>query len=227
MKSHQEFQPEITQAFGTPITTFDLPASHAVNSQLREAILERRRTQPGIDRSNVGGWHSTEDMMSWGGDAARVLATTFGNTAGALTEFPSQSGADPVGWVVRMWANVSEGGASNQLHCHPGAFWSGVYYVDDGGFGDDAGVGGRLILHSPHESIAAMYAPDVHIKLPTGQRLSSTVVVRPRAGRGIIFPSWLMHRVEPYTGTGTRISVALNLGLSLQQRSTKLSAQLR
>lgn len=220
MKRNQEFQTEITQAFGTPIITFDLPTASAVNVELCKVILERRQAEPGIGRSNLGGWHSTEDLMTWGGAAAHVLATTFSNTAGALTEFPSQNGADAVGWVVRMWANVSEDGASNQLHCHPGAYWSGVYYVDDGGFADDPGVGGRLILHSPHESIAAMYAPDVHIKLPTGQRLSSTVVVRPRAGRGIIFPSWLMHRVEPYTGKGTRISIALNLGLSLQQRST-------
>lgn len=29
-------------------------------------------------------------------------------------------------------ANVSPPGASNEYHCHPGAVWSAVYYVDDG-----------------------------------------------------------------------------------------------
>jgi hypothetical protein len=29
-----------------------------------------------------------------------------------------------------------------------------------------------------------------------------------------LFPSWLFHQVRPYRGTGLRISIAFNLGVS-------------
>lgn len=78
----------------------------------------------------------------------------------------------------------------------------------------DEDVGGDQVLHSPHESVSSMYAPDVHIMLPNGERLLSTFAVRPRPGLGVIFPSWLMHEVDPYRGTRIRISIALNLSLT-------------
>jgi uncharacterized protein (TIGR02466 family) len=113
-----------------------------------------------------------------------------------------------------MWANVFERGALNRLHSHPGAFWSGVYYVSDGRRSKDEAVGADLVLHSPHELVSSMYAPDVHIRLPNGPRLSSTMAVNPRPGLGVIFPSWLLHEVDPYRGNGFRISVALNFSLT-------------
>ena len=54
----------------------------------------------------------------------------------------------PMVWMVS--ASIMETGAANQYHTHPGAFWSAVYYVDDGyeGSADDA-LGGELILLDP------------------------------------------------------------------------------
>jgi uncharacterized protein (TIGR02466 family) len=211
--NRQDVRPEMSQAFGTPVVSFDLPDAGRVNEELRRVVLRRRESDRGVVRSNVNGWHSSEDFIEWGGEGARMVSAAFAQICGALTEPPPQSEHD-VGWIIRMWANASEAGASNQLHCHPGAFWSGVYYVCDGGYTSDSTVGGELVLHSPHEALSSMYAPDVHIRLPDGGRLSNRVIVRPRAGRGILFPSWLMHSVEPYFGTATRVSIALNFSLS-------------
>ena len=41
-----------------------------------------------------------------------------------------------------MWANINRKGEGNAFHSHPGAFWSGVYYVDDGGIVADPSLGG-------------------------------------------------------------------------------------
>jgi uncharacterized protein (TIGR02466 family) len=35
--------------------------------------------------------------------------------------------------------------------------------------------------------------------------------VRPKSGRMVMFPSWVMHQVRPYRGTAERISIAFNL----------------
>lgn len=144
----------------------------------------------------------------------RVLAQTFAQICSGVTELPVEAHGGTRQWVVRMWANVFEPGAFNRLHYHPGAFWSGVYYVSDGRRNVDQEVGGDLVLHSPHEGLSSMYAPDVHIKLPDGQPLLSTFSIRPRPGLGVIFASWLMHEVDPYSGSGVRISIAFNFSLT-------------
>jgi uncharacterized protein (TIGR02466 family) len=37
--------------------------------------------------------------------------------------------------------------------------------------------------------------------------------VRPKAGRLVMFPAWLLHQVRPYKGKAQRISIAFNLSL--------------
>jgi uncharacterized protein (TIGR02466 family) len=209
----KNLRPELIQAFGVPIVAFDLPEHESVAPALCALILERRSGQPGLSRSNVGGWHSGEDLIQWGGRGARYIAQTFGEICSGLTELP-RSGPHSLSWVVRMWANVSEAGAFNRQHFHPGAFWSAVYYVSDGRNAPAEDVGADLILHSPHERVSSMYAPDVHIRLPDGQSLSSTMVIKPRPGLGVIFPSWITHEVDAYRGAGQRISIALNFSLA-------------
>ena len=42
----------------------------------------------------------------------------------------------PQPWICNMWANINRSGHANEFHSHPGAYWSCVYYVDDGGIGE-------------------------------------------------------------------------------------------
>ena len=123
-----EFRPELMHTFGTPIVAFDMPEHQAINAKLHERIMERRRTDAGIMRSNVGSWHSGEDLVHWGGGAAQKLVETFGNVCSGLTELPN-SGSNTLRWIVRMWANVCEAGAFHRQHFHPTAYWSGVYFA--------------------------------------------------------------------------------------------------
>jgi uncharacterized protein (TIGR02466 family) len=37
--------------------------------------------------------------------------------------------------------------------------------------------------------------------------------VRPKAGRMVMFPAWLLHQVRVYHGTAERISIAFNLAV--------------
>lgn len=43
-----------------------------------------------------------------------------------------------------------------------------------------------------------------------GDPFGRSIVVRPQSGVMVIFPSWLLHWVNPYQGGGERISVAFN-----------------
>ena len=53
-----------------------------------------------------------------------------------------------------------------------------------------------------------MQAPDLRFRSAGGEQIVKT---RPTTGMLILFPSWLVHSVTPWQGTGLRISVAINL----------------
>jgi len=59
--------PEILcmQLFSTPILTSMLPNSGILNVQLQALIYAQKGQSPGMQKSNIGGWHSQDDMMGW------------------------------------------------------------------------------------------------------------------------------------------------------------------
>ena len=54
-----------------------------------------------------------------------------------------------------------------------------------------------------------------HLGYVGSSDLSNTSIqaLRPKPGRLVMFPAWLMHQVRAYHGTAERISVAFNLTL--------------
>ena len=112
-----------------------------------------------------------------------------------------------------MWANINPPGAANQLHCHPGAMWSAVYYLDPGGSENPSG-GGELILEDPRFPSAYMNVPNLVLKMPDGQPIQSQFAIRPEPGLLVMFPGWLRHSVKQHRGTRPRVSIALNLMVS-------------
>jgi uncharacterized protein (TIGR02466 family) len=104
-------------------------------------------------------------------------------------------------WILSAWANVNHRGDSNNLHTHPGATWSGVYYVDQGESSPDA-AGTALHLFDPNPARANIFFPE----------LSNTdVLFKPEPGLMILFPSYIPHAVPPHRGDRPRISVAFNV----------------
>ena len=70
-----------------------------------------------------------------------------------------------------MWANVNRSGHGNEFHSHPGAFWSAVYYVDDGGIDADPSLGGELEFMDPRGPLPAMNAPHLGYATEDGLRI--------------------------------------------------------
>ena len=122
-------------------------------------------------------------------------------------------GVFAVTWRANMWANINRSGHGNLPHTHPGAFWSGVYYVDDGGISADPSLGGALEFLDPRGAGPVMYAPHLGFAMKGGLSGGANEVLQPKAGRLVLFPSWLLHQVRHYRGTAERISIAFNLNL--------------
>ncbi len=201
-------EPRVRRLFATPLIEAALPGAEARNAALAEAVRLRRASSPGVARSNILGWHSDSEMLSWGGEAARDLALETLRVCGRYTTDIGMKGAEPrYEMGMEMWANVSPAGASNQQHSHPGTLWSAVYFVDDGGDPE----GGVLVLLDPRYPMSRMYAPDLVFADDKGEREENTVKITPTPGKLVLFPAWLTHGVRPHEGARDRISIAMNI----------------
>lgn len=203
---------ETVPLFATPVVISDIPGAAALNVELGTAIAQRESGHPGMQHSNLGGWQSTWDMDRWGGSAAIKLLAIGRNIANRATT-DRQGRPVAVTWQANMWANINRSGHGNEFHSHPGCYWSGVYYVDDGGIAADPSLGGELEFMDPRGPLPAMYAPHLAFGIAGGLSAGANETVTPRAGRLVMFPAWLLHQVRPYRGTAQRISIAFNLSL--------------
>jgi uncharacterized protein (TIGR02466 family) len=194
----------IEKVFWTPVIVTHVDEAEAINRELEQVILQRRDSEPSLRHTNVGGWHSSYDLMEWGGEPMQrlrdiVVAIADDNVMDLRGE------VSPPDWIVRAWANVSERGHFNTPHAHGASYWSAVYYVRV-----DEGEGGTLVLHDPRTPASEMHAPLLRFRQSGGERFIHT---KPEAGLLVVMPSWLVHSVTPWQGEGLRISVAINLAV--------------
>lgn len=200
--------PSFSKLFYTPLIEMEFGANAPVLDQMAQVIQTRRQDDPGIKRSNAGGWHSDTHMRRWGGRLMEGLAV---KTLEVATHHTNDLGktADQYRFQfgLEMWANVSPPGASNHVHAHPNAFWSAVFFVADGGAKNE----GHLVLIDPRFPLTQMYNSDLVVLDDQQGFQNANHRIAPKPGKLVLFPSWLMHYVEPHDGEGDRISIAMNI----------------
>lgn len=197
---------ELSSLFPTVLLRRRLPDAAIKNVRLREIVLEREKSDPGVGHSNVGGWHSSPDLWDWPEPEMRELCQWIVRAAEDLTAtvVPVRPGdeirAVPFGGA---WANVLRDGGYNKVHNHPGAVWSAVYYVASGDPDPQPPGNGNFEFMDPRPG-------NIH---------GGKEVLPPETGQMIMFPAWLYHYVNPYRGRGERISIACNLSVDIMRTS--------
>jgi uncharacterized protein (TIGR02466 family) len=212
----QGAQVEVLQLFATPVAVVVLPEAATLNATLRQTILDRAAGHAGTEHSNLGGWQSTWDLLDWGGAETQTVVGHAKQLANRLTA-DRQGRPVRLDWRVNAWANVNRSGHGNEFHTHPGAYWSGTYYVDDGGIAENPELGGQFEVQDPRGVAPVMYAPNLTFATQGGASLGASETLSPRAGMMVLFPAWLQHQVRPYSGERARISIAFNLSLPKEQ----------
>jgi uncharacterized protein (TIGR02466 family) len=186
----------------TPILIHRWPDVADINRALEAAILERMRASPGQRRSNIGGWHSNDDLLAWPTPAVARLKEW---AAAGVSELHRAVGGErprPRSLRITAWANVNRPGDANDAHEHGNHAWSGVYYVATGSAGRAAETG-HLEIYDPRAG-----AGRLNIGLSA---MGASRLVRPEAELMVVFPSWLLHAVRPHAEGGLRISIAFNI----------------
>jgi hypothetical protein len=149
---------------------------------LLESILEHARRHPGTELTNIGGWHSQPGTLEFCGSAGRRLICHMDEMVkeATLRLYAEFSRPPPrVNWILCAWANINRRGDFNQIHTHPGATWSGVYYVDHGEATPDA-EGTAIHLYDPCPPCTDIFFPELS---------TSNVQFSPKPGLMILFPS--------------------------------------
>jgi uncharacterized protein (TIGR02466 family) len=182
--------------FPTPIYIADIKHP-TLNQELERDIVAWSKQDTGITRTNVQGWHSTTNM----GELPQFKKLVDMLYACQKTIY-EQEHYESKPFLGNMWANINPPGGSNRAHQHPNSLWSGVYYIK-------APKGsGHLKIDDPRSSAAMIRPKQKEGNKPA--RLFRETHYEPIAGRCIMFPSWLMHCVDPNESNDIRISVSFN-----------------
>src|SRR5437867_9827392 len=171
--------------------------------QLAQRLMQDDRNA--TRRTNQGGWHYAFDLFK----LEEPVVTEFRHQMeqhvhGFLNHFRPQERKKKDLFRLEGWMNVNRAGDHNVLHCHPGCFLSATYYVK---VPPDM-KGGDIVFRDPRGPAVAMYdTPEIDLPwVGSGNGIPFT----PATGHLLIFPAWLEHRVEPFEGSGERISIAFN-----------------
>ncbi len=105
------------------------------------------------------------------------------------------------GWGVSLRA-----GNSQDLHVHPTAHISGVYYISaPPGALAETSTSGKIRFYDPR--------PRANMNQLFTQITRHSEM--PSPGDVLLFPSWLEHSVAPFQGEGERLCIAFNVRLAM------------
>lgn len=169
------------------------------NDKIEKFCQETKKGSAGRVISNGGGWQSNNLDAS-----TPELAELFVEVQKRLDEVHRAFEFNPATRqvITEAWININQKGHFNTSHDHPGSLFSAVYYVKGGA------DKGELELKTP----IAPHTYTISSEMVGGYNAFTghAMVIPPVTGDLLIFPSWLLHRVNMSQSDEERISIALN-----------------
>ncbi len=195
-------QTRFEKAFSTPIVRFRVEDHQALDAVLKAEGHRLRDTDEGVSKSNRGGWHSKGNLFQDQTGCFQDLRVAATEAVLAATRKVT-SKVDPEDFRLKLfaWMNINPPGGFNAPHTHPGAHWSGVYYVSQPEI--ETGSSGMIEFLDPRSDLP-------HWRLLKSSAFRPKRSLRPEAGEMILFPSYLVHWVYPNESGDERISIAFN-----------------
>lgn len=115
--------------------------------------------------------------------------------------------------AVESWFHVTRRGGYFPMHNHALHSWSGIYCVDPGQESTEDTGSGVVSFLNPF-AMASMYIDMAVVRMAGGYNYGPREI-KLKPGQLLLFPSWLLHEVRPYTAEGERITIAFNAKFKL------------
>lgn len=155
-------------------------------------------------------------------DAAESFSAEIAKFMGVLKE----RGKPPS--IACYWGNINKEKEFNPPHVHPASDLSGAYYVKIPTSAetteDQEVAAGKICFHdtrlekcisTPFYEENLGYLDSEHHSFPKGSShnpwLDNVAKFKPEEGMMVIFPSWLLHYVEPNLCKEDRIAISFNI----------------
>jgi uncharacterized protein (TIGR02466 family) len=195
----------IIPLFPTPLGVFILPNAAELKPGLVAAILQREQEQEvHVATNNIGGWHSTWDLLQWPVSEITTLKEWLNLTVQYMIGAVTRQNQFSVSLDWYAWANINRAHGYREEHHHPYAHWSGVYYVQVGAYAEENHPhAGQIVFRDPRGAINMFPHPG---KTDFG----SSHPVTPTEGLLLVFPSWLEHFVHSFNDGPDRITISFN-----------------
>ncbi|PEQ11724.1 hypothetical protein B2G71_14810 [Novosphingobium sp. PC22D] len=197
-------------SFASRIDHYEVPDCAELNAELLEAVAKWRADDPGLQVSNVTGWHSPTTLFSREEPAFQKLVKAIrgaliGSVRGYWPEF------DPLKhpFLTEGWVNVSGNGAMNMPHTHAMSNLSGCYYVATPG--SDVDRSGTIEFQNPAGGLKPMNKFAERMIFEASR-------IDPHPGLLLIFPGYLRHMVYPNYAETDRVTIAFNMTILDQGR---------
>ena len=168
-----------------------------LNEELINLSLDLEKKNNGVVKSNIGGYQS--DFLQ---RSNRIIGATKDVILKAINQFADTIYVKKPYTVMfdDPWLNVNRESHSNKTHTHPGSDLSLTYYCEV------PADSGRIVFENPvlHQRTTPIWYEKHDVWN------SECINLTPKKYDLIIFPSYLVHSVEPNKSNKPRISLAFN-----------------
>jgi uncharacterized protein (TIGR02466 family) len=203
--------------FSTPLIRFRVQDCAVLNAALLMEGEQMRAESRGVSKSNRGGWHSEGNLFeSDAPSIQRVRDAARDAVLEATRKVNSNWNAEEFNLKLFAWMNANPGGGYNAPHTHPGAHWSGVYYVAQPEI--EEGSSGMIEFLDPRSDLQ-------HWKILGASAFRPKLTFRPSVGELILFPSYLMHWVHPNQSSEERVTIAFNATFKRLKNADRKAAE--
>lgn len=195
-------QTKFEKLFSTPLLRFNVDDAEALNAELLVEGVRLRFETESVSKSNRGGWHSAGNLFDNEAPCIQLLKSAA--TSAVLTatqKIGAKADMTALGLKMFAWMNANPLGGFNAPHTHPGAHWSGVYYVAQPDV--EIGSSGKIEFLDPRSDLP-------NWRLLQAPAFSAKKTIRPAPGELILFPSYLVHWVYPNETDEERVTIAFN-----------------
>jgi uncharacterized protein (TIGR02466 family) len=183
----------LNHIFTTPVLRDVTVLSGPQMDEIAAYVLALRESDAGERKSNRGGWHSSGNLFApehqqFPALREAVIKALF-DYIGDVFGYRGEIQLALTGWSV-----VNRPGDYNVPHNHAANMLSGALYIRV-----PAGMsGGAIVFQDPRLNLNAHETEAMRKIGAQPPWMNPHITVAPAAGEIVVFPSWLVHWVEPF-----------------------------
>ena len=192
MKKNKEY----LHKFISPIQISDLELN--IDSLIEFCYEMKQKNQTGVQLTNMGGGHSNNILNETHTEFVKLKNRIEENANAFHNQMQLKKTLKQK--LSNIWININPKGGSNDFHDHPGACFSGAFYLKGEA---------PIVFQHPYKDITTYFWKESIIEKWNSAN-SGQWRYKPEPNVLLLFPGWLEHKVLMNSEETDRISISFN-----------------